>query len=67
MPPFKGVKPGDVIEIETKNEKGFALAESVTDQGVSYVPIGGDWQRKRVYRDPATAHQIKVVYRRLHR
>jgi hypothetical protein len=65
--PFKGVKPGDIIEVTTKNEHGYALVETVTERGVGYVPIGGEWQRKRVYREPCQAHQIKGVWRRLSR
>lgn len=63
---FKGVKPGDVIKVQTKAEQGFAIAEAITDRGVEYAPIGGAWQR-RAHRDPATARQIKTVFRRLGR
>lgn len=67
MSPFKGVKPGDIIEVDTRNEQGHALVEAVTDRGVSYVPIGGSWQRNRIYREPATARQITGVWRKLNR
>lgn len=65
MSAFKGAKPGDVVYIELRAEQGFALVEAIVEQGVVYVPIGGDWQRSRLHRDPATARQIKTVFRKL--
>lgn len=65
MSAFKGVKPGDVVEITTPAETGHAIVAAVTDRGVEYVPIGGSWQRGRIHREPATARQIKGVWRRL--
>lgn len=65
MSRFKGAKEGDIIKVETKAESGYAIAKAVTDRGVEYEPIGGDWQRQRIHREPATARQIKGVYRRL--
>lgn len=67
MAAFKGVKPGDVMYVETRAERGYALAEAITPTGVAYVPIGGDWNRSRVHREPATARQIITVFRKLGR
>lgn len=67
MTPFKGVRKGDVIEVQTAAESGYAKVETVTDRGVDYVPIGGAWQPGRFNRPPATARQITAVYRRLNR
>lgn len=65
---FKGVKRGDVIEVETRSERGYAIVADVGIDGVVYEPIiGGDWNRTRVHRDPATARQILAVFRRLER
>lgn len=65
MARFKGVKPGDIVFIETRAEEGYALASSIAPGGVIYEPIGGAWNRSRVHREPATAHQIKKVFRQL--
>lgn len=67
MAAFKGVKPGDLMYIETRTERGYALAERVAPNGVDYVPIGGEWNRSRINREPATARQIKTVFRKLGR
>lgn len=66
---FKGVKPGDVIEIETRTESGYAIVGEIDEKrGPIYEPItGGNWNRTRIHRDPATARQIVTVFRRLER
>lgn len=65
MSRFKGVKPGDYIEVETASESGVALVEAITEKGVVYTPVTSAWQKGRLHRDPATARQIKGVYRKL--
>lgn len=62
---FKGTKPGDVIFIETRTEEGYALAVNIAPDGVIYEPIGGAWNRTRFNRPPATAYEIKKVFRQL--
>lgn len=56
------IRPGDIIYVETKAEKGYALVETVIPVGRSrqfgYVPLAGEWQKGRLYRDPATARQV---------
>lgn len=58
------VKPGDIVYVQTKSERGHALVEHVVDgqpghgRRLIYTPLAGDWQRGRFRREPATARQI---------
>lgn len=56
------IKPGDIIYVETRAEKGYALVEEVIERDRNrtfpYVPLAGEWQKGRTYREPATARQI---------
>lgn len=64
MAKFKGAKPGDVIKIETKSESGYVLIVGVHDDGLAYIPVPQNFQR-RENRPPVKAHEIKEVFRKL--
>lgn len=59
----RSIKKGDIILVETKAERGYAIVTGVEDKGrtrlVTYDPLAGEWQKGRLRRDPATARQIK--------
>lgn len=59
----RSIKKGDIILVETKAERGYAIVTGIEDQGrtrlVKYRPLAGEWQKGRLTRDPATARQIK--------
>jgi len=65
---ISSVRPGDIVYVETPAERGYAVVEQVTQTTrkilLAYEPIGGDWQRGRLHREPATARQIKDVWRK---
>lgn len=61
---FKGVKKGDIIEVETKAESGHAIVTGIGPDGVNYEPVANSFQN-RSYREPVGARQIKGVYRKL--
>jgi hypothetical protein len=61
---FKGVRPGDVIRVQTKAESGFALVTKVDDDGVSYRPVPNSFQR-REQRPKLRATEIREVYKHL--
>jgi hypothetical protein len=64
----RGVRPGDIVFVETPAERGYAMVETVIQNRrtvqIDYEPIGGDWQRGRLHRDPATARQVKGIWRK---
>lgn len=64
MAKFKGVRPGDVIRVQTKAENGFALVTRVDDDGVAWQPVPNSFQR-RERRPKLRATEIREVYRHL--
>lgn len=71
----RSIKPGDIVYVETKAEKGYALVETVVNRDqygarctakITYVPLAGEWQKGRVYREPATARQITGLWSHRH-
>jgi hypothetical protein len=63
---FKGVKAGDLINVETRSESGVAEVIDVTDDGVVWRPVVNHFQ-KRLVRPKLKAHEIVKVYRKLSR